>query len=233
MPRRFSANIQIWIYRYLVVRDGEQCARCFEKPGVQNSGVQNERSFGQGYKINDSLPLKLEIDHIDGEPWNNDPDNLRLLCKRCNILLRNKPRPAYSPKIGRERKEGCASTRIVREVVDYSNPDAPVTMQANFLFEVDARKWCLSKVAEKGFYPKKDTWKGMAELVGCATQTARNYLDKLTGPLGPLREVKDMLGGIMLTWKEGYEPEPSIKIDPDNNSTKERESGTKEPRLFP
>ena len=25
-----------------------------------------------------------EVDHIDGNPWNNEPGNLRSLCKQCH-----------------------------------------------------------------------------------------------------------------------------------------------------
>ncbi len=63
---------------------------------------------------------------------------------------------------------------------------------------------------------------GMAELVGCSVLTSTRYLMKLTSPLGPLQEIKDMLGGVMLTWKEGHKPEPTIKIDLDKNSTKKK-----------
>jgi len=88
-------------------------------------------------------------------------------------------------------------------------------MQANFLFEADARAWVLDKVAEKGFYPKQDAITGMAELVGCSVLTSTRYLMKLTSPVGCLQEVKDMLGSVMLTWKEGHKPAPTIKIDLD------------------
>lgn len=125
------------------------------------------------------------------------------------------------------------SARIVRQVVDYSNPDAPVPMQANALFEVDYKKWVLSRVREQGHYPKDDAVYGGSAAVGCSPLTATRYLRQLLSSVGPLQETKDMLGGWMLTWKDGMKPEPAIKIDPDDNSTRERESGTKEPRLFP
>ncbi len=193
-PRRFNVETRLIIYQFLVQRDGEVCARCCEKPTVTYS---------------------LDIHHIDGDHFNHHPSNLVLLCRRCNNSVRlHEWHPLSASE--RERKEGHASTRIVRQAVGYSHPDSPVTMQANFLFEVDARAWVLSQLAEKGFYPKLDAIAGMAELVGCSTLTSTRYLAKLTGPLGPLQEVKDMLGCIMLTWKEGHKPEPIIKLNLDS-----------------
>ena len=29
-------------------------------------------------------PINLEVDHIDGDPYNNTPDNLRLICPNCH-----------------------------------------------------------------------------------------------------------------------------------------------------
>lgn len=198
MPRRFSVNVRAWIYRFLVLRDGEQCAHCFEIPTTQNA---------------------LEVDHRDGDPWNNDPDNLRLLCKSCNVSLGNKARVPTaqnslpSDMSERERKEGKASTRVVRQAVNYSQGEA--TMQANFLFELDFRKWLLSQVQEKGFITRQDATEAGAELVGCSPLTTARYLAKLTSSAGPLQEVKDMLGARVLTWKNGHKPEPTIKIDLD------------------
>ena len=199
-PRRWGQNVQIWVYRFLVARDGEWCSLCGKIPRVKNNPrVQN----------------KLQIDHINGNPINNEPDNLRLLCQKCNVTLENKRRAGVtnspSPKYERERKEGRASTRIAKEVVNYSHPDSPATMRANSIYEENARDWILSQIAENGFYPKQDAIAGMAELVGCSTLTADRYLTKLTGPLGPLQEVKDMLGTVMLTWKPDWNPEPPAK----------------------
>lgn len=29
-------------------------------------------------------PINLEVDHIDGDPYNNTPENLRLICPNCH-----------------------------------------------------------------------------------------------------------------------------------------------------
>ncbi|WP_327297386.1 HNH endonuclease signature motif containing protein [Streptomyces sp. NBC_01197] len=46
----------------------ERCARCGTGPEWNNR------------------PLRLEVDHINGEWWNNDPGNLRLMCPNCHAV---------------------------------------------------------------------------------------------------------------------------------------------------
>lgn len=54
------------IYQYLVERDGNICRIC-----SLNGMWQNK-------------PLRLRVDHIDGDATNNDPSNFRLLCPNCD-----------------------------------------------------------------------------------------------------------------------------------------------------
>jgi len=203
MPRRWGINTRLWVYRYLVLRDGEQCARCYEIPTTQNSSATQ---------------IILEIDHIDGNPNNNDQDNLRLLCKRCNVTLENQRRagtaiPSDQYVCERERKEGKPQTRVSRDIVNYK--EGSTEMQANFLFELEFRKWLLNQINETGGYPKTDAIASGAEIVGCSPSTTERYLKKLVSNAGPLREDKNMLGDLILTLKEHLKPEATILIDLD------------------
>lgn len=57
------------IKRWLVIRDGEKCNLC-----------------GWNGKNPVTGNIAVEIDHVDGNPRNNRPDNLRFLCPNCHSL---------------------------------------------------------------------------------------------------------------------------------------------------
>jgi len=188
MPRRWGTVTRLWAYRYLVLRDGEGCARCGELPTAQNT---------------------LDIDHRDGDSKNGNPENLRLLCRRCNVSLENSARPGRSPqaassaKCVRVAEEGQPMTRVAKEDAGYRQGSPE--MQANQLFEVQFREWILSQVRDGG-YSKTEAVNEGAELVGCSPATTQRYLGKLTSKAGPLQETRDYLGHVLLVLKPQYQP---------------------------
>ena len=190
-PRRWGTNTRAWAYRYLVLRDGESCAICHAIPTAQNPTTQNT----------------LDIDHIDGNPNNNHPDNLRLLCRQCNVALSNQRRSSDalpSAKCVRERKEGQPATRIAREDAHYRNGSPE--MQANLIYEVAFRRWLMARVTTQGSYDYTTAINEGAEITGCSPQTTTRYLAKLTSPAGPLTEIKDALGHRVLILKPHLQP---------------------------
>jgi hypothetical protein len=242
-PRRWAIHTRAFAYRYLVLRDGEQCSICHAVPTTRNnrphqgSTTQNDSNLAttpivspttQNIKApttqnpfnSATIPLvssttqnTLDIDHIDGNPKNNEPDNLRLLCRRCNVSLSNKSRPRRSLSSDlsvcvREIREGKPATRIAREDANYR--EGSPEMQANLLYEVPFRRWIMKQVTTNGSYDYSTAMNEGAEVTGCSPQTTSRYLAKLTSPAGPLTETKDALGHRVLILKPHLQspPEP-------------------------
>ena len=218
-PRRWTRNTRAWAYRYLAVRDGEQCAICHATPTAQNksstaqnkndlrttpivssttqprvSTTQNKKDLRTSSLVSSTAHNTLDIDHIDGNPNNDTPDNLRLLCRRCNVATSDRlhPRKHYSSDLReREKKEGRPSTRIARKDANYREGSSE--MQANLLYEVEFRRWLMRKVTTEGGYDRTTAIAEGAELVGCSPLTTARYITKLTSPSGPLMEMDDAL----------------------------------------
>lgn len=182
MAKRWSINTRIWAYRYLVARDGDKCQICGKVQTTQYS---------------------LDIDHKDGNPKNNDPSNLRLLCRECNQsqeIGRRRTRAAMCDKNVCVSDNGQPGTRTVRELVDYTQGSPE--MKANSYFEVAFRQWILKEIKDKYAIEKKEATSTGAEIVGCSPMTVGRYIDKLTSNAGPLQEIKDLTGAKILTLKD-------------------------------
>jgi len=175
MPRRFSSETRRWIYNFLALRDGEQCAICGEIPTTRNT---------------------LDIDHIDGNPRNNEQSNLQLACRGCNVAKENKRRPGVQG----ERERENPNTRVFKLAIPYGSGSPE--MQANACYEIPYRVWLLSYIVEHGFIGKPDAINAGAEYVGCNPTTARKYLDKLVSLAGPCAETKDATGQTVISLKE-------------------------------
>ncbi len=212
MPKRFSVNTRAWIYRFLCLRDGEQCALCFVRPTNPISPPQNGFSAAQN-SASGAGPathnghsrrrkITLEIDHVDGNFRNNTEENYRLLCKSCNVAEGNRKRlPSDLREREREsrRTEGHSATRVAKLSVDYSTGDA--AMRANQLYEDKFRQWLLKTLAQSISVEKQEAINSGAELTGCSTLTAARYLSKLTSLAGPLCEIIDYTGRTVIALK--------------------------------
>jgi len=112
---RYPASVRLWQYMYLSERDGELCAVCGKGPEE----------------------VRLEIDHVDGDPNNNAPENIRFLCHRCNlkelwkrIKAKIKTQPSEKPPISEllspsASMSGGGAEREIITKHDLSNADLP------------------------------------------------------------------------------------------------------------
>jgi hypothetical protein len=100
----------------------------------------------------------------------------------------------------RERLEGHVSTRVVREMIDFT--EGSPEMQANSVYEKCFRTYVLNEVRERQVISQKDAVSSGAEITGCSVITAKRYIEKLVSPRGCLQVVIDSAGQRQLTWKE-------------------------------
>ncbi len=191
MPKRFQPNVKNWVYRYLVLRDGEKCLICGAKP---------------------KKGKLLDIDHADNDTTNNEPSNLHLLCHKCNCSLRSKSSKNHVRFVAkhsaknereRERERGNSQTSIVKELIDYRKGSPE--MQANACFEVQFREWILTQVKDWGSYPKTDAMATGAEYVGCSPLTIGRYISKLVSDVGPLELATNGMNIQVLQLKAYYQ----------------------------
>jgi len=67
--RQGGTSIPQWMRRHLLENSNYQCSEC---------------GWGQLNEYTNTVPL--DIDHIDGDAYNNMIDNLRVLCPNCHSL---------------------------------------------------------------------------------------------------------------------------------------------------
>jgi len=111
-----------------------------------------------------------EIDHINGDPGDRRPDNLRGLCKSCNIRQRN--------------LSAGPSADSVNERVNLAEQQDSAEIEINRDAEPRYRKWLFERTGRKEPLYSQEAIYGGAEIVGISPITARRYLGKVTSPQG-------------------------------------------------
>ncbi len=166
MPSTLSRKELYWVRQYLVLKDEARCKNC------------------------GASTVHLDVDHIDGNPTNNSPANLRLLCRSCNTS--RGIRRAQGIGTFLEREGGGDSelpsldpTTSLKSKVNYSlgSPE----MQVNDAVETEFRNWAFGLLLKQDEYPIEDLISDGAELTGGSVNAIRNYLKKMLSPqFGPL-----------------------------------------------
>ena len=213
MANRFSTtNARTLAYRFIAQRDGEQCLRC----------------WGEHHIYRKPPRVNLDIDHADGNPRNNDPANLHLLCNPCNNEMRRfapsehkKLMERYCAERARERgrdfEAAGGQTELNQQIVGYDC--ASPEMKVNGLCEVKYREFVFQEIRVHGHIAKPDAINGGAERVGCNPLTTQRYLAKLVSRYGPLAEVPDPYGQKIIVFR--VEPPGPAAQDQGKKNVKE------------
>ena len=142
-------------------------------------------TFGILYRVQDGKcqlcpgPMQ-EIDHINHDPGDNRADNLRGLCKSCNIRQRN-------------LSTGPSADSVNERVIIREHEDS-AEIEINRDAEPRYRKWLRTRWLEnKPLYTQEAIYGG-AEFVGISPVTARRYLGKACSPQGTFTIVTVKLG---------------------------------------
>jgi len=128
------------LYQVLANGDGERCKTCSVTPKERH----------------------LVIDHIDNDNRNNHPDNLQLLCRRCNFLKNWRP------------VDKCVNK-------DYEEISE---IEKNRIKESEFRQYVYYQTNQNYENNPKKLINGGAEKVGISPVTAKRYLDKICSSEG-------------------------------------------------
>lgn len=198
-----STKMRKIIWGFLIQRDGAFCQICHK--------TLNE--------------AELVINHIDGDPKNNDPSNLNILCKSDNLKhiwslrMRHDVSTPNSVCVkideGDEgaRVEGDRSLNLIeRELV------ASAEIKLNRDKEPEYRSYIFSSIIGingevKDYLSIDEAIYGGAEKVHISPVTARRYLQKLTSGEGPLWIEDNKVYGLVLAFKSNYWTKLSMEIE--------------------
>jgi hypothetical protein len=198
--RRMSTRMYLAAFTLCVYRDGERCAKCGWEPGMPPTKIQKKYPI-----INDNLQ-RLELDHCDGNPWNNPADgsNWALLCRTCNVMKGVEQRgEGERVEVGKRltdaeahddeervlRIERGSQTRRIKQQANYLSGDT--SLKANAISEPAFRDYCVTRVFREGQVEKNRLLSAGAEVSGChPKKTATYYLEKMTSDEGMLAEVE-------------------------------------------
>lgn len=173
---RFSPQARYWVYNFLAMRDGEKCAIC---------GVLGKEK-------------ELVIDHIDNSPHHNTPDNLRLLCRSCNMkayigLARD--RSQTTTRLSVNERVGVGLANAGEQAVAVSDEQRSAEFRVNRLMEPAYRREVMFRVftGKEPLSPSEAIY-GIAEKLGMSPVTTKRYLQKMCSPEGPLKLVEMKAG---------------------------------------
>jgi hypothetical protein len=113
--------------------------------------------------------MQLVIDHIDNNNVNNNPENLRLLCRRCNYI-KNPRRPV----------DECVNENVHEEMSE---------LQTSHTKKPLFRRFVWHEINELEEIPEKNILDSVAEELDMSQVTAKRWLDAMCSSRGALERI--------------------------------------------
>ena len=121
MVKRFSKQTRDLIVKFLYDRDGNTCIGC-------NNNLDGRE--------------KIDIAHIDEDPTNNNPENLRLMHHSCN----QKARSDLVRKLGKTTAGVSREREIINTQLGCNDNANDIILEKNYEYETTFRRYAFSRV---------------------------------------------------------------------------------------
>lgn len=173
------------IKKYILARDGNKCYIC-------------------NHTFRDNQLIVIE--HVDNDPLNWEPENLKAACQSCNI----KKDPPYRNKRDidtyGEGEGERGRLRLYNDIKHVLNL-GDLAMFKNVYGELKFTDWLRKEMTKRMKIPIEEIVYDGANITGLQPKTTREYLKKLCYKTGPYRRnTEDKQGIEHLEWKPEHFP---------------------------
>ena len=209
MPKRFNSKKRQRLLDAVIRRDGDICLLCHKT---------------------DFKDKERNLDHMDGNKWNNRLVNLHLLCRGCNTAENNRAETSGRKLTAETLSELYAALpqnteaaslpshthshpyksprgRDNRDVLDRGGQSGAAGV-STYLMEAHYRDWLAHLARNQKQVTEQEALNSGAEYlhrrIGRGSPvTVRRYFDKITSPEGWLEEFKDARGRSLWRFRKG------------------------------
>lgn len=170
------------------------------------AGITCNHISGEVYRI--KFGEDFLLDHIDNNPFNNDPINHQLICRSCNSAKNPRGKSRFHSekyiKRVRARERGMRSVQAYAEV-DRVGKSLTYEQQRGMEGERQFVAWVKKKISANGYWPLEDTINAGAQKVGMSIQATTRWSKKLLSSEGAYATFT-MPDGIVVVILKGKPP---------------------------